>query len=91
MLFKRATNIEIASVRDDSGDPILTDDNAKRISIGETSLITSMTQEEQLAFGYDKSILGSDGVRIITKNNTVYILGGSFYGVLYSVYDFMTI
>ena len=91
VLFKRATNIEIASVRDDSGDPVLTDDNAKRISIGETSLITSMSQEEQLAFGYDKSILGSDGVRIITKNNTVYILGGSFYGVLYSVYDFMAI
>lgn len=91
VLFKRATNIELASVRDDSGDPVLSDDNAKRISIGETKLITDMSKEEQLAFGYDPSILGSDGVRIITKNNTVYILGGSFYGVLYSVYDFMQI
>ena len=85
VLFKRATNVELASVRDDSGDPILSDDNAKRISIGETKLITDMSKEEQLAFGYDPSILGSDGVRIITKNNTVYILGGSFYGVLFSL------
>ena len=49
VLFKRATNIEIASVRDNSGDPILSDDNAKRISIGETSLITKMSSEERLA------------------------------------------
>jgi len=91
VLFKRATGLEMVSVRDDSGDPVLTDANAKRISFGETSLITSMSKEEQLAFGYDKSILGSDGVRIITKDNTVYLLGGTFYGVLYAVYDFMQI
>ena len=41
-LFKRATNIEIATVRDNSGDPILTNENAKRISIGETTLVTQM-------------------------------------------------
>lgn len=91
VLFKRATNIELASVRDDSGDPVLSNANAKRISIGETSLITSMSKEEQLAFGYDKSILQFDGVRIITKGNTVYLLGGSMYGPLYAVYDFMKI
>ena len=47
VLFKRATNIEIPTIRDNSGDPILTNDNAKRISIGETSLITKMSKEEQ--------------------------------------------
>ncbi len=91
VLFKRATNIDLPTVRDNSGDPVLSNPNAKRISIGETKLITDMSKEEQLAFGYDPSILGTDGVRIITKDNTVYILGGSFYGVLYSVYDFMQI
>lgn len=91
VLFKRATNIEIPTIRDNSGDPILTNDNAKRISIGETSLITKMSKEEQQAFGYDQKVLGTDGVRIITDKNTVYILGGDFYGVVYSVYDFMQI
>ena len=91
VLFKRATNIEIPSVLDNSGDPILTDENAKRISIGETSLVTSMSDAEKQELGYNPSVLGSDGVRIVTRKNTVYILGGSFYGVLYSVYDFMQI
>ena len=91
VLFKRATNIEIASIRDNSNDPILTDDNARRISIGETTLVTNMSQEEKAEFGYDPSILGFDGARIITRNKTVYLLGGSIYGVLYAVYDFMQI
>ena len=90
VLFKRATNIEIPSVRDNSDDPILKDNNARRISIGETVLVPT-DADERKAFGYDPSILGTDGVRIITKNNTVYLLGGSFYGVLYAVYDFMQI
>ena len=91
VLFKRATNIEIPSILDNTGDPRLSDPKAKIISIGETSLITSMSKDEKLAFGYDKSILGSNGVRIITKENGIYILGGDFYGVLYAVYDFMQI
>lgn len=90
-LFKRATNIEIATVRDNSGDPILTNENAKRISIGETTLVTQMDEAELEEFGYDQSILGFDGVRIITKNKTVYLLGGTTYGVLNAVYDFMQI
>ena len=91
MLFKRATNIELPTVLDNSEDPVLKNDNAKRISIGETRLITEMSESERKAFGYDPSILGFDGVRIITKNNTVYLLGGSMYGTLYAVYDFMQI
>jgi len=91
VLFKRATNIEIPSVLDNSGDPVLQDKNAKRISIGETALVKEMSEAERKAFGYDSSILGTDGVRIITKDNTAYLLGGSMYGVLYAVYDFMQI
>ncbi len=85
-LFKRATNIEISTVLDNSSDPVLTDENAKRISIGETSLISALSEKE-----YNQSALGFDGVRIITKNNTVYLLGGSLYGPLFAVYDFMQI
>ena len=91
MLFKRATNIELPTVLDNSEDPVLKNDNAKRISVGETRLITEMSESERKAFGYNPSILGFDGVRIITKNNTVYLLGGSMYGTLYAVYDFMQI
>ena len=91
VLFKRATNLEIPSVLDNSGDPVLQDKNAKRISIGETALVKEMSEAERKAFGYDSSILGTDGVRIITKDNTAYLLGGSMYGVLYAVYDFMQI
>lgn len=91
VLFKRATNLEIPSVLDNSGDPVLQDKNAKRISIGETALVKEMSEAERKTFGYDPSILGTDGVRIITKDNTAYLLGGSMYGVLYAVYDFMQI
>lgn len=91
VLFKRATNIDIPVILDNSGDSALQNENAKRISIGETSLITRLSAEEKKALGYDQSILGSDGVRIITKNNTVYLLGGTMYGTLYAVYDFMQI
>ena len=91
VLFKRATNIEIPSVLDNSGDPILENENAKRISIGETSLVKNMSDEEKAALGYDTSVLNTDGVRIVTKGNTTYLLGGTMYGVLYAVYDFMQI
>ena len=55
----------------------------KAISIGETALLKSSGIE------IDKEELGADGVRIVTKDNTVYLVGGSDYGSLYAVYDFM--
>lgn len=90
--FTKATDIEMKIVRDDSNDPVLTNTNAKRISIGETSLVTALNKDEQKGvLGYDVSELGTDGIRIVTLNNTIYILGGASRGVLYGVYDFMQI
>ena len=59
--------------------------DGKYISIGETSLLASS------GLTIDREELGADGVRIITKDNTVYLVGGSDYGSLYAVYDFMQI
>lgn len=92
LFFKKATDIELKVVRDDSNDPVLSNANAKRFSIGLTTLVNGMTKEEQKGvLGYDNVELGEDGVRIVTINKTVYLLGGTSYGVLYSVYDFLQI
>lgn len=92
LFFKKATGIDIKSVRDDSNDPVLSNAQAKRISIGLTTLVTGMTEEERKGvLGYDKNELSRDGVRIVKKDNTVYLLGGESTGVLYAVYDFLQI
>ena len=89
--FKQATDIDIISIKDNVSDFRLTDRNAKRISLGETSIYKNLSESEKQSLSYDKKVLGSDGVRIVTKGNTVFLLGGGSNGVLYSVYDFMSI
>lgn len=89
--FKQATGIDILSIKDNVNDSRLTDSNAKRISLGETSVYKNLSESEKESLSYDKKVLGSDGVRIVTKDNTVFLLGGGSNGVLYSVYDFMNI
>lgn len=91
IFFEKATDIRIKLVKDDSGDAVLSDPQAKRISLGDTSLIKSMSDAEKSAIGYDKAALKQDGVRIVTKDNTVYLLGGTVNGTLYAVYDFLQI
>ncbi len=89
--FKKATDIDINIVRDDS-EGITLNDRQKYISIGNTELVTKLTDAEKKSYlGFDVKQLGVDGVRIVKKNNTVYILGGSDSGVLYAVYDFLQI
>lgn len=91
IFFERATDIQIKLVKDNSGDAVLSDPEAKRISLGDTSLVTDMSAAEKAEIGYDKNSLGQDGVRIVKKDNTVYLLGGTNDGVLYAVYDFLQI
>lgn len=92
LFFEKATGIEIKTVRDDSNDAVLTNARAKRISIGLTTLVTKLTEDERKnVLGYDPDELGRDGVRIVKNANTVYLLGGESTGVLYAVYDFMQI
>ena len=59
--------------------------DGKYISLGDTSLFASS------GLTVDKKALKRDGLRIITKDKTVYIVGGSEQGVLYGVHDFLNI
>jgi len=79
-LFMQATNIRIPVV---TAEGMSHDTTSKRISIGENELFETANIE------LDKEELTHEGIRIVTKDNTVYLVGGGDYGTLYSVYDFM--
>lgn len=78
--FKEATGVTL---------PVLTDDGSahsesgKYISLGDTDMFKTS------GLSVDKTALGRDGARILTKDETIYIVGGEDNGVLYGVYDFL--
>ncbi len=80
--FKEATGIALPFERDNGRTHTA---NGKYISIGDTSLFRSS------GITLDEEQLGGEGVRIVTKDNTVYIQGGYDYALLYAVYDFLQI
>ena len=82
-LFKKATGITLPLVYDNEIEQY--SESSKYISLGDTLLV------DQAGVEYDKAQLKTDGCRIITKGKTVFIFGGSDYGVLNGVYDFMQI
>lgn len=67
----------------------------KYISIGDTSLLQSSgivtLLEGQSSYDVLYETLGYDGVRIVTVDNNIYLVGGSDYGTVYAVYDFLEI
>ena len=81
-LLSQAMGISIA-VQMDTG--LMHDENAKYISIGETTLLQTS------GITVDKKALGTDGHRIVTKDKSVYLFGGSDEGTLFAVYTFMQI
>lgn len=81
-LLAQAMGISIA-VQSDTGLEHTAD--AKYISLGETTLLASSGIE------VDKETLGTDGHRIVTKDQSVYLFGGSDEGTLFAVYTFMQI
>lgn len=82
--FKEATGITLAfEMENETGKTH--DENAKYISLGNTKMLQSTDIKA------DKALLGPDGCRIATKDNTVYITGTSDQGTLYAVYDFLTL
>lgn len=83
-LFKQATGINIR-VLQESGAGYTHTKDTKYISIGKTKLLES----SGLEINYDE--LGTQGVRILTKDKSIYITGGGTQGALYGVYDFMQI
>lgn len=57
--------------------------DAKYISLGDTALLQSA------GISVDKEKLGTDGYAIITKDQSVYLVGGSTHGTLFAVYEFL--
>lgn len=82
--FKEATGIEI-SVTNEPPAGLTHSATAKYISLGNTKLLKSA------GLAADESVLGSQGARIVTKDNTIYLFGGEENGALYAVYDFMSL
>ncbi len=79
LLFSRATGITLEVITEEKA---TWSEDAKYISLGETSLVEAagISPDE---YSFEK--LGHEGVRIITKGNTIFLLGNT-YGVSYSVY-----
>ena len=80
--FEEATGITMKAIPDNELQHSSTN---KYISLGNTSLFESSGIE------FDADALTLEGTRIITKDQTVYLSGGSDYGTIYAVYDFMDI
>ncbi len=83
-IFYRTTGVNILTVKDDEVDEHSA--TACYISLGDTTMAQSANIPN-----YNKSELGVEGVRIYTKDKTIYILGGSDEGVIQAVYRFMEI
>lgn len=81
LLFKKATGLELEVVVD-KGDMEWNED-VKYISYGDTSLVAQagITPED-----YPYELLNDEGFRIITKGNTIFLLGANVLGINYSVY-----
>ncbi len=81
LLFKEATGIELEIIIDNGSNVNYTQD-AKYISLGNTSLVeqAGISPDE-----YSWELLGDEGVRIITKGNTIFLLGANVLGICYSV------
>lgn len=86
ILFKKATGVSL-SVQTDSN-VVDFDQTKKYISLGETALVELAGIDKS---EYSKEKLKDEGIRIITKGNTVFLLGGSDFGVNNSVYKFLEI
>ena len=81
-LFEEATGVKLPIVK--CGDSVH-DDEAKIISIDKTSQFLSSDIDA------DKKVLGKDGHKIVTKGNSIYLIGGTEDGSLYAVYTFLNI
>ncbi len=79
--FKEATEITLPIIRD--GELKHSAEN-KYFSIGQTQLVTSadITVPDDVK---------SQGFRIVTKDNTVFLLGKSSYGTLYAAYEYLNL
>ncbi len=86
ILFKKATGISLSFKYDDAVGAF--DENAKYISIGETSLVAQAGIDKK---EYSPEAIKTEGIRLITKGKSAFILGGSDQGVCNAAYKFLEI
>lgn len=86
ILFKQATGVSLSVKTDNAIENFST--SQKYISLGETTLVEQAGIDKS-EYSYEK--LKNEGIRIITKENTVFLLGGSEFGVNNAVYKFLEI
>ncbi len=93
-LFLEATGINLAVVVEGS-EGLTHTAEGKYISIGDTQMLKSAreTTEKGLAGELDAvyEVLKSNGLRIVTVDNTIYMFGCHDYGAVSSIYTFMQI
>lgn len=78
--FGEATGITLPILKSDS---VSFDENEYYLSIGNTSVF----QGSDVAVSYQE--LGQDGLRLVTKGNTVIMAGYSENGAMYAMYEFL--
>ena len=78
--FLEATGVNLPVVTDKE---VTVDD--KFISIGQTAFL----QNTDITYAYEE--LGSDGYKIVTKGDDLYLIGGGEYGTLYAAYELLEI
>ncbi len=90
--FQQATGIKLV-IEYESGEGKTFDENLKYLSIGNTKLLESanFNGDDIADNDYDQSKLTNDGVRILTKGKSVFMLGGNTTGDVNAVYDFLQI
>ena len=82
-LLYEGTGIDFPSMTVKEGDFTAFPMNAKYIVLGENAL-------SQLAgVSYDSDTWGVSGVLVERKGDSVFLQGGSYYGTLYAVYEFL--
>lgn len=79
--LNKATGVEIDIVSDKD---LVFDESKKYISLGDTTLI------EGSGIVVDKEKLTRSGFRILSKGNSVFLIGGGDFGTLYAAYEFLT-
>lgn len=82
--FEEATGVKLATVVEPE-EGISHTSSGKYISIGNTKMLNSANIDLK------SDVLGSQGVRIVTKDKTVYLVGTTGVGTLNSVYTFLQV
>ncbi len=78
--FEEATGVTLKAVTDNG---LVHNASNKYISLGDTTLW------DTCGLTFDSSNYGEDGVRIMTKDQTIFFQGNTGKAVLYGVYDFL--